>query len=113
MCTWITEKIAADGSARGVSDWIDVTQINVFYDHPVNAPFDHAVIIDFVDPSAGVGARVGVELSAASAADLMRAIADALKSPEAIRDLADQAASEPTQHVTVGALPGDPMRRVS
>lgn len=90
MCTWITEKVPMRGSARGVADWMSVTQANVFYDHPIDAPYDHAVIIDFVDPSAGVGARVGVELSAASAAALVRAIEAALASPEAVRDLAEQ-----------------------
>jgi hypothetical protein len=94
MCTWITEKVAATGAARGVSDWMTITQVNVFYDHPVQAPFDHAVIIDFVDPSAGVGARVGVELSAASAAELVRAIQAALASPEAVRDLAVRASDD-------------------
>jgi len=43
-----------------------------------------------VNPSAGVGARVGVELSAASALDLMRAIESVTSSPEAVRDLAER-----------------------
>jgi hypothetical protein len=93
MCTWLTTKIPATGAARGVPDWMAVTQVNVFYDHPVEAPFDHAVIIDFVDPAAGVGARVGVELSAASAVALVKAIEEALKSPEAVRDLAAELAT--------------------
>lgn len=113
MCTWITEKVAATGTARGVSDWMNVSQVNVFYDHPVQAPFDHAVIIDFVDPAAGVGARVGVELSAASAVGLIRALEEALKSPEAIRDLAEERAAASTEPATSGALPGDSTRRVS
>ena len=92
MCTWITEKVAVTGAARGVADWMTVTQANVFYDHPVEAPLEHAVVIDFVNPSAGVGARVGVELSAASAVELVRAIEAALASPEAARDLAGERA---------------------
>lgn len=87
MCTWITEKVAVTGAARGVAEWMTVSQVNVFYDHPVEAPYDHAVIVDFVDPSAGVGARVGIELSAASAYDLIKALEAALASPEAIKDL--------------------------
>jgi hypothetical protein len=94
MCTWITEKVAVAGAARGVADWMTVTQANVFYDHPVEAPFDHAVVIDFVNPSAGVGARVGVELSAASAAELVRAIQAALASPQAARDLDGDSAGQ-------------------
>jgi Family of unknown function (DUF6295) len=89
MCTWITEKAAVTGVARGVAEWMTVTQVNVFYDHPVEAPFDHAVVIDFVNPSAGVGARVGIELNASSAVELVRALQAALASPEAVRDLAE------------------------
>ncbi len=92
MCTWITEKVSQAGSARGCPEWISVTQANVSYDHPARAPFDHAVLIDFVNPAAGVGARVAVELSAMSAVALVRALESALTSPEAIRDLRDQAA---------------------
>jgi hypothetical protein len=90
MCTWITEKVPMTGSARGVPEWITVTQANVSYDHPVRAPFDHAVLIDFTNPAQGVGARVGVELSAASARALIRALEAALATPEAVRDLEDQ-----------------------
>ena len=88
MCTWITEQVAVTGKANGATGWIDVTQVNVFYDHPVEAPFDHAMIIDFVNPAEGVGARVSVELDAASALGLLRAIEAALSGPEAVRDLA-------------------------
>ncbi|WP_189149262.1 DUF6295 family protein [Streptomyces lacrimifluminis] len=84
----MTEQIGIAGAARGVPDWLKVTRANVFYDHPVSAPFDHALIIDFVNPDAGVGARVGIELSAASAWELVRAITAALESPEAQADLA-------------------------
>jgi hypothetical protein len=94
MCTWITEQVAVTGTATGVPGWINVTQVNVFYDHPVEAPFDHALIIDFVNPSEGVGARVGVELDAASALALIRAIETALSSPEAVRDLFGQPAQD-------------------
>jgi hypothetical protein len=90
MCTLIAEQVAVTGNAVGVPHWMKVTQVNVFYDHPVEAPFDHAMIIDFVNPSEGVGVRVSVELDAASALGLMRAIETALSSPEAVRDLVGQ-----------------------
>lgn len=92
MCTWMTDKVELAGNARGVPEWICVTQANVSYDHPAQAPFDHAMLIDFVDPAQGVGARVAVELSVASAAALVRALQAALASPEAVRDLRDQTA---------------------
>jgi hypothetical protein len=91
MCTWIAEQVAVTGTAVGLPTWMNVTQVNVFYDHPVQAPFDHALIIDFVNPAEGVGARISVELSAASARDLVRAVESALSSPEAVQDLARQA----------------------
>jgi hypothetical protein len=90
MCTWLSQQVEAQGAARGVAEWMKVTAINVMYDHPVSAPYDHALLLDFVDPAQGVGARVGIELSAASARELVRAIESALDSPEAISDLERQ-----------------------
>ncbi len=87
MCTWITEKANVSGHGKGVPDWIPLTRANVYYDHPVSAPLDHALIIDFVDEAAGPGARVSVELSAASARELLRAIQAALATGEAQHDL--------------------------
>lgn len=91
MCTWLCQQVEAQGAARGVTDWMKVTAVNVMYDHPVSAPYDHALLLDFVDPAQGVGARVGIELSATSARELVRAIEAALASPEAINDLEQQA----------------------
>jgi hypothetical protein len=90
MCTWLSQRVEAHGAARGTSDWMRVTAINVMYDHPVSAPYDHALLLDFIDPSQGVGARVGIELSATSARELVRAIEVALGSPEARIDLEQQ-----------------------
>ena len=74
MCTWINEKAPIVGHGKGVSDWIELTTANVYYDHPAASPLDHALIIDFLNESAGPGARVAVELSAESARALIRAI---------------------------------------
>lgn len=93
MCTWLSQRIEARGAARGVPDWIKVSAINVMYDHPVRAPYDHALLLDFIDPVQGVGARVGVELSATAARELVRAIEVALASPEAMSDLEKQSES--------------------
>ncbi len=102
MCTWITDKVPMTGSARGVPDWISVTHANVSYDHPARAPFEHAVLIDFVRPAAGVGARVAVELSALSARALVYALQEALASPEAVRDIKDQSAGASAPEVLRG-----------
>ena len=78
MCTMIVEKAKVAGSARGVNGWFKLDQVNVSYDHPSNAQFDHAVNLDFVNGGAGLDARVAVELSPDSARRLMRAIEAAL-----------------------------------
>ncbi len=88
MCTWIVEKADIKAHGKGVRDWIALTRANVYYDHPVSAPLDHALIVDFVDEAAGPGARVSVELSAESARDLVRAIEAALAPGQAQHDLA-------------------------
>ena len=53
MCTMIVETAPISGTGKGPQDWIKVDQVNVSFDHPFNAPFDHALNIDFVDSSKG------------------------------------------------------------
>ena len=79
MCTWETYRAGITGSAKGVEEWTKLTAVNVFYDHPANAPFDHALILDFVEDSTRVGKRVSIELSATAASDLVRLMHDALE----------------------------------
>lgn len=74
MCTMIVEKVKIDGSGRGTSGWFQLEQANVSYDHPFNAPMEHALNIDFVNESQGVGARVAVELSESAARELVKTI---------------------------------------
>ena len=84
MCTYATLQTALDGSAKGPgSTWFHVTDATVYFDHPVHAMADHTLNIDFADPSKGPGARVAVELTAASARELMAAIGAALDSAPA------------------------------
>ncbi|MGG7383162.1 DUF6295 family protein, partial [Escherichia coli] len=54
------------GSGKGASGWFPVSQANVGYDHATHGQFDHALLIDFVNPSLGVGARLAVEMDIAS-----------------------------------------------
>jgi hypothetical protein len=70
----IVEQVAVEGSGKGAGGWFSVRQANVSYDHPFNAPLDHALNIDFVNEAQGPGARVAVELSVASARALVQAI---------------------------------------
>jgi Family of unknown function (DUF6295) len=87
MCTYATIRAEVDGSAKGPNgSWFHVTDVTVYFDHPVHAMAEHTLNIDFADPAAGPSARVALELTAGSARDLLVAVEAALASaPEAIR----------------------------
>jgi hypothetical protein len=75
--------VEIDGSGKGTSGWFSLRQANVSYDHPFNAPLEHALNIDFVNEAQGLGARVAVELSADAARSLAAAILAVLDRAEA------------------------------
>jgi hypothetical protein len=79
MCTYITEKVAISGSAKKASGWFTVTDGSVYFDHPVHAPEEHTLNIDFLAPADGPSARVAVELTAESARALAKAIESVLE----------------------------------
>ena len=83
MCTMIAEKIKVEGSGKGTNGWFTLNQANVSYDHPFNAPYEHALNIDFVNESLGTSARVAVELSESGARELVRTILSVLDEAEA------------------------------
>ncbi len=83
MCTMIVEQAKIDGSGKGAAGWFALRQANVSYDHPFNAPLEHALNIDFVDEAQGPGARVAVELSVEAARNLVATIQAVLKRAEA------------------------------
>ena len=78
MCTYITAKIEADGSGKGAEGWFSLSEATVYFDHPVHAPAEHTLNIDFRNPERGAGARVAVELSAQTARALAHAILETL-----------------------------------
>ena len=82
MCTMIVEQVEIDGSGKGRSGWFNLREANVSYDHPFNAPLEHALNIDFVNEAQGPGARVAVELSAEAARDLAKTILVVLERAE-------------------------------
>ena len=82
MCSYIVEKAALYGSAKGASGWMRIDTANVYYDHPFHTPLDHALMIDFVNEKEGAKERVAVELSRESALELMAKIQAALASGE-------------------------------
>ena len=87
MCTGIVETAEVSGSGKGPKGWFKLEQVNVSYDHPSDAPLEHALNIDFVNQKEGPGARVAVELSPESARKLVKAILIALsKAAPAVGD---------------------------
>ena len=82
MCTMIVEKIKVDGSGKGINGWFKLEQANVSFDHPFNAPLEHALNIDFVNESQGLSARVAVELSEQAARELVKTILAVLQQAE-------------------------------
>ena len=80
MCTYITNKVAVDGSGKSAAGWFRVTDASVYFDHPQHAPAEHTLNIDFLNPAQGPSARAAVELTAESAYALARAILATLES---------------------------------
>jgi Family of unknown function (DUF6295) len=66
MCTFISHSTRIAGSGKGAAGWFAVSQANVGFDHATHAPLEHALLLDFVNPSLGPGARVAVEMNIAS-----------------------------------------------
>jgi hypothetical protein len=83
MCTMIAQQAHIEGSGRGTSGWFALREVDVSYDHPFDAPFEHALNIDFVNEAQGPGARVAVELSVEAARTLIETIQAVLSQAEA------------------------------
>ena len=72
MCTYATEHVDDRRQRQGhAASWIPVQEATVYFDHPVHAQLEHTLNIDFRAPERGPSARVAVELSAASARELV------------------------------------------
>ena len=56
MCTMIVERVKIEGSGKGKEGWFQLDGANVSYDHPFNAPIEHALNIDFVNEAQGASA---------------------------------------------------------
>ena len=78
MCTMISLRTPVTGGGKGASGWFPLTHVNIGYDHSAFMRQEHAVLLDFVNPSINPGARVAVELdldsAKAFAAELQKAI---------------------------------------
>ena len=103
MCSYIVEKAALYGSAKGPNGWMRIDTANVYFDHPYHTPLDHALAIDFVNQAEGGRERVAVELSAESARALVEKILAALATGEAAH-----AAAPVHQHMHDGHMHAHP-----
>jgi len=82
MCTMIAEKIKLEGSAKNSNGWFKVEQVNVSFDHPFDAPYEHSLNIDFVDQTQGLANRVSVEMNEHAARELVKTILGVLDQAE-------------------------------
>ncbi|MDB5571772.1 MAG: hypothetical protein JWN93_2955 [Hyphomicrobiales bacterium] len=78
MCSYITEKVALFGSAKGGGEWRRIDAAQVYFDHPFDAPLDHALGVDLINEADGGRERIAIELSAETARALAHAILAAL-----------------------------------
>jgi hypothetical protein len=78
MCTMITQQVEVDGSGKGTEGWFALSHAHISYDHPFDAPLEHALNIDFVNETKGLAARVAVELSEQAARSLVDTILEVL-----------------------------------
>ena len=79
MCSYITEKVAVSGAGKGANGWFGLTHAMAYFDHPYYSSDAHTLNIDFLNEQAGPSARIAVELTAASARELIRSIEAALE----------------------------------
>ena len=82
MCTYLTLTAEVAGSAMG-AEWFALERAVVYFDHPQDAPLEHALCIDLHAGAGDPSLRVAVELDAASARRLAETIMSVLDAPEA------------------------------
>lgn len=82
MCTMIAQQIKVTGVGKSGADWIKVDTASVSYDHPYSLPLEYALNIDFTSSSGTPGARIAVELDAASVRLLVATIQEVVKQAE-------------------------------
>lgn len=78
MCSYVVEKTALTGSAKAGGTWSPIDTAVVSVDHPFHAAVDHALMIDFTNSGRPVSERVALELSVASARELIACMQMAL-----------------------------------
>ncbi len=80
MCTYETQKVTLQGSAKSGSDWFKAKEATVYFDHPVSAPYEHSLNVDVFGKVGDEHRRVALELSPQSARELALSIIELLDS---------------------------------
>lgn len=79
VCTYATTVADITGSGKGPGgQWFSISRVTAYFDHPVHAMAEHTLNVDLAAPEQGPSARIALELTAASARELMAAIQAAL-----------------------------------
>lgn len=94
MCTYITMQAPMQGSGLAAGEWFRLDRAVVYFDHPQDAPVDHAVCIDFRPGAGPADQRASVELDSVSARRLAQTILELLDNDE-VRAL------EPSEAVSI------------
>jgi hypothetical protein len=71
-----------NGSGKGAGGWFTITDANVGFDHATHAPFEHALLLDFVNPQLGLDARLALEMNVASGKALVEKLQAAILAAE-------------------------------
>jgi hypothetical protein len=82
MCTMINQIAAIEGVGRGAAGWFPVTQASIGYDHATHTQAEHALLLDFVNPTLGAGARIALEMDLASGKALVETLQAAIEAAE-------------------------------
>ena len=82
MCTSIVEIAPAEGMAKCVDDWFELTHVAVAYDHARHALLGDVITLDFVNTGLPPGARAAVEITLESAKALREALDRAIAAAE-------------------------------
>lgn len=83
MCTMIAQQANVTGSGKAGTGWFKLDQVTVSYDHPFNMPLEYTLNLDFTNQAGEPGARVAVELDAASARKLVELIQEVMRQAQA------------------------------
>ena len=80
MCTGLVQKAKVAGAGKAADGWFELEEVSVAYDCTYHTKMPQGVNIDFLNEKMGPGARVAVELTPASAMELVHAIMESLYS---------------------------------